>query len=292
MTHFRTCLVLAGAAAGFVAAIATTSASTLHLGLLEQGSGAKLASADVSICRGMRAEQRSRVVQAATAGGYERSGLLLADASSGAASADDDLDLFEKLGLMEGHLIIGKALLDANMQRDALPHFGHPVRELYDYLKPVFAERKYPAFEKELQDLERRAKTAPRDPATTTAYDDVLKKIDGLRKTIPAETLRSRDFVILGIAVMVEAAAGDLGESLDKGRITNTMEYHDAMGFARYTDAFARAQSDILGPQMAAIAKETLFVLSAFPSLDPPSKPARSVLQVRAAADRVKALAH
>jgi hypothetical protein len=292
MGRIRACVVAAGVVVGLVAAIATTSASALHLGFLEQAPGVARASADVSICRGMRTEQRGRFVQVAAAGGYERSGILLADATSGTASADDNLDLFEKLGLMEGHLMIGKALLDANMQKDALPHFGHPVRELYDYLKPAFAERKHPEFEKELQDLERRAKAAPRDPVTTAAYNDVLNKVDGLRKTIPAETLRSRQFVILGIAMMVEAAAGDLGESLDKGRITNTMEYHDAMGFARYADAYARAQADILGPQTVAIAKETQFTLSAFPSLEPPSKPARSVSQVQAAANRVKALAN
>jgi hypothetical protein len=243
----------------------------------------------------MRAEQRGRLVQVAALGGYQRAtaGVLLADATSGTANADDNLDLFEKLGLMEGHLIIGKALLDADMQRDALPHFGHPVRELYDYLKPVFAERKYPEFEKDLQDLERRAKTAPRDPVTTTAYNDVIKKVDGLRKTIPPDMLRSRGFVIEGIAIMVEAAAGDLGESLDKGKITNTMEYHDAMGFARYADAFARASADVLGPaDLAKITKETEYALSAFPALKPPSKPVHSVAQVQAAADRVKAITH
>jgi hypothetical protein len=98
--------------------------------------------------------------------------LLLADAATGSIDVEDNLDLFEKLGLMEGHLMIGKALLDADMQSDALPHFGHPVRELYDYLKPVFAVRKSPEFERELSDLEQRARPRPRmappPPPTTT----------------------------------------------------------------------------------------------------------------------------
>ncbi|MFO0995378.1 MAG: hypothetical protein U1F33_01750 [Alphaproteobacteria bacterium] len=255
--------------------------------------GAARAEAAV-VCHGMRPEQRTHLVQVAGSGEMLRmaSSAQLADGSSAATAGDDNLDLFEKLGLMEGHLMIGKALLDANMQKAALPHFGHPVREIYDYLKPVFAERKYPEFERELQDLERRAKAAPRDAATGAAYDDVIKKIDGLRKTIPAEMQRSRRFAILGVAVMIEAAAGDLGESLDKGRIVNTVEYHDAMGFARYADAYARAQADLLGPQAPAIAKEIQLALSAFPALEPPAKPTRSVSQVQGAADRVKALAN
>jgi hypothetical protein len=217
-------------------------------------------------------------------------GVQFADAAIGRADLEDNLDLFEKLGLMQGHLMIGKALLDADMQRDALPHFGHPVRELYDYLKPVFAARHYPEFERELQDLEQRAKTAPKDAATMTAYNDVIAKIDGLRRTIPAEALNSADFLTQAIALMVDDAAGDLGESLDKGRVVNTVEYHDAMGFARYADGAVQTYAATLGARAAALRRETQYTLSAFPSLAPPTRPAHSVADVRAAAERAKAV--
>jgi len=215
----------------------------------------------------------------------------VADATAGSVNVEDNLDLFEKLGLMEGHLLIGKALLDAHMQDAALPHFGHPVRELYDYLKPIFAERKYPEFEADLKDLERRAKDEPNAPATTTAFDAMLVKIDGLRNTIPQSLMTSQDFLTTGIALMVDAAAGDLGESLDKGKIVNTLEYHDAMGFARYADGAVKKYGAVLGGRSPAIAKETAFTLTAFPALEPPARPTRSVANVRSAADRVKALA-
>ena len=215
----------------------------------------------------------------------------VADATSGSVDVEDNLDLFEKLGLMEGHLMIGKALLDAQMQDAALPHFGHPVRELYDYLKPIFAERKYPEFEADLQDLERRAVDEPNAPGTTTAFNAVLVKVDGLRNTIPEKLMASPDFLAMGIALMVDAAAGDLGKSLDKGNIVNTLEYHDAMGFARYADAAVKKYATVLGQRSPAIAKETAFTLTAFPALEPPDRPSRSVASVRSAADRVKAIA-
>jgi len=215
----------------------------------------------------------------------------VADSTTGSLNTEDNLDLFEKLGLMEGHLVIGKALLDARMQDDALPHFGHPVRELYDYLKPVFAERKYPEFERQLQELEHRATEAPNEAATAAAFDDVISRIDGLRRSIPGALLGSADFLIMGIALMVDDAAGDLGESLDKGRIANTVEYHDAMGFARYADGAVRSYAGILGARADALAHETAFTLSAFPSLKPPSHPVRSVGDLRDAAERVKASA-
>ena len=215
----------------------------------------------------------------------------LADSTTGSVDVEDNLDLFEKLGLMEGHLLIGKALLDAKMQDAAMPHFAHPVREIYDYLKPVFAERHYPEFEADLKALEQHAKNEPGAPVTTASFNDVLKKIDGLRNTAPDDLMKSADFLTLGIALMVDAAAGDLGESLDKGKIVNVLEYHDAMGFARYADNAVKKYGSVLGKRSAAIAKETAFTLTAFPALAAPDRPSRSVANVRSAADRVRAIA-
>ncbi len=243
-------------------------------------------------CRGMvgGVTRSARVIAMAGEIASDRP-LLLADAASGALDVEDNLDLFEKLGLMEGHLTIGKALLDANMQADALPHFGHPVAEIYDYLKPVFATRHSPEFLRELNDLEQRAKTAPKDAATTAVYNDVIAKINGLRQTIPAELFKSQSFMIRAIALMMQDSADDLGESLDKGRIVNTVEYHDAMGFARYAESVLRANSALFGPKSAAIAKDVTVTLAAFPSLHPPAKPTRTVANLESAAERVKALA-
>jgi hypothetical protein len=240
-------------------------------------------SVEATICTGSDRRLARGAPRVASAGGIQ-----VADAVTGSADASDNLDLFEKLGLMEGHLMIGKALLDAKLQSDALPHFGHPVRELYDYLKPVFGARRHPEFERELLDLERRAKETPSDAATTTAYEDVLAKIDGLRRTIPAEMMSSADFLTLGIALMVGDAADDLGESLDKGRIVNVVEYHDAMGFAHYADKATRTYAGVLGARTPALAREIGIALSAFPSLAPPARPARSVSELRSAAERVK----
>lgn len=208
-----------------------------------------------------------------------------------ASDVEDELDLFEKLGLMEGHLMIGKALLDAKMQRDAEPHFGHPISEIYDYIKPVFAERKYPEFDSDLRDLEARAKSAPQAPETTAAYDAVLAKIDGLRRTIPANLSSSPGFVVRGIALMMEASADDLAESFEKGKIANTVEYHDAMGFARYADKVLAANRALLGDKAGKINTEIQFAMSAFPALTPPAQAPHTPADLTAAAGRVKELA-
>ncbi|MPY76372.1 MAG: hypothetical protein GEU87_19195 [Alphaproteobacteria bacterium] len=282
MSHFST------ACASIAAAIALFAAFP---DALPQASLVNAAAAETmpSICRSSDGKLNRLSVRTAM---LDRLAIpQLADATTGSVDVEDNLDLFEKLGLMEGHLLIGKALLDAKMQDAALPHFGHPVREIYDYLKPIFAERKHPEFEADLNDLEQRAKDAPNAPETASAFNNVLVKLDGLRNTIPGDLMKSPDFLTLGIALLVDAAAGDLGESLDKGKIVNTLEYHDAMGFARYADNAVKKYGSALGERSSSIAKETAFTLTAFPALAAPSRPSRSVASVRSAADRVRGAA-
>ena len=44
---------------------------------------------------------------------------------------DKDTDYMVKLGLMKGHLYVAKELLDLKKPKDAEPHIGHPVEEIY-----------------------------------------------------------------------------------------------------------------------------------------------------------------
>ncbi|MCW5772699.1 MAG: hypothetical protein KIT16_13735 [Rhodospirillaceae bacterium] len=207
---------------------------------------------------------------------------------------DPDLDLMEKLGLLEGHLMIGKMLADAGKLQDALPHFGHPVRELYDYLKPALEKRKLRAYDGQFKQLETTVKTAGHGAKVDAEYAAAIAWVADVRNSIPAPRRADGKFVLNAVALLLEDAAEDFGESLENGRIVNTVEYHDAMGFALYTkamlaayrphaDAFAQSRIDRAAAEIEA-------VLAAFPSLAPPPAPQKSVLQLKAAAARVKDL--
>ncbi|TXL73479.1 hypothetical protein FHP25_21360 [Vineibacter terrae] len=281
-----------GAGLGWKRALPLAAAALVLVATAQAAGGAPPAPFDPKdpalLCRGFDGKIGRSAALRALAAGFAADVHL---AQAGKVDVEDELDLFEKLGLMEGHLMIGKALLDAKMQSDALPHFGHPISEIYDYIKPLFLARNYPQFDRELRDLEARAKSAPGAPATEAAYADVLAKIDGLRRTIPASLINSRGFVIRGIALMMEASADDLGESFEKGRIANKVEYHDAMGFAQYADRVLTANRALLGDAAGKIAGELRFALSAFPSLAPPAKPPHAPADLKTAAERVKELA-
>lgn len=239
---------------------------------------------------------RARAAEPIAPGDTVCRGLVqLADATEGSSGnltgERAEFDLMEKLGLLEGHLIVGMALMDARMTKDALPHFGHPVKEIYEYLEPVLKARNVPDFKADLIALEARAKATPADPGLGEAYAGVLRKVEALRATIPATMLSSQAFIVQAVALMMRNAADDLGESIEKGVIANAVEYHDALGFARYTASLVQARRGVLGAAAPRIDAELKLVLSAFPSLKPPPKPVRTVAELEKASDRVKALA-
>src|SRR5262245_10817647 len=91
--------------------------------------------------------------------------LLVATAASGApcARADtaEDADFLFRLGLMEGHLMVGHELVQAHQAPPGLPHFGHPIKEIYEDIAPYLKTHKVAPFEKQLIALEAAVTAAP-----------------------------------------------------------------------------------------------------------------------------------
>src|SRR5258708_9407381 len=166
--------------------------------------------------------------------------------SAGLTGERADFDLLEKLGLLEGHLMIGKALLEASMPREAMPHFGHPVRELYAYIEPQLRDRGVAAYDTDLSALEAQARQGAGGPFAAM-YATAIQKLNATRATVAAERMSSPRFMVGVIAQLTIDVASDFGESQERGRIVNTVEYHDAMGFLGYsqglTDRLARGAS-------------------------------------------------
>jgi hypothetical protein len=209
-----------------------------------------------------------------------------------AVASGEDLDLMEKLGLLEGHLLIGKALLDAGRQQDGLPHFGHPVRELYDYLAPQIAKRGAAPFEADLLALEAQVGRTPRGSETDALFRRAIERVRALRGTIPDEARHAPDFMLEAIGLLMRDIANDYGEAIVRGRIVETIEYHDAMGFLAHAEnllAELRGNPAAAGdPRLALAAKEVASMREAFPSLQPPDKPVKPVSALKTSAYRVK----
>ena len=226
-----------------------------------------------------------------------RGNVQVADAvggsSAGLTGERADFDLLEKLGLLEGHLMIGKALLEASMPREAMPHFGHPVRELYTYIEPQLQQRGVAPYDADLSALEAQARQGA-GGAFATLYASVIQKLNATRATVAAERSSAPRFMIGVIAQLTIDVASDFGEAQERGRIVNTVEYHDAMGFLGYsqglTDRLARGASGRAAQAYQAIMMELRGAQRAFPALQPPTRPPITVATIRGHASRISDL--
>lgn len=148
--------------------------------------------------------------------------------------AGDDTSFLFRLGMMEGHLMVGHELLVAHQPALALPHFGHPVRELYDDLADYLNGKHFPAFDAQLADLEASVKANPESPATEAKYQAAIATIHKARMLAPAELRDSVPEMIQICSQTIDAASYEYGGALDHGRIAAVVEYHDSRGYLEY----------------------------------------------------------
>ena len=221
---------------------------------------------------------------------------LLAAAAPARAESSDDADFLFRLGLMEGHLLVARDLVQADRPQLALPHYGHPVRELYDDIKDYLAAKKLPPFDTQLIALEAQVTKAPKSPATAARFDAVIAAIHRARDAAPAEVRASVPAMIRICADTLEAAAGEYGQSIEKGKIESLVEYHDSRGFVSYLDQElgrldAQASGDrdkgLIARFKAVLAKAQAIVAP----LLPPDRPLKPVSEYRAVATQARELA-
>ena len=153
-----------------------------------------------------------------------------------AFSNEDNADMMFKLGLLEGHLLVGRELIQADQLGLALPHFGHPVRELYDDISDSLKEREITGFDSELIALEALAAGMPTAPAMAAQFDKVMRILAAVHATVPAGLRDDERFMSGVLADVAETAASDFNESIQAGHITKPVEYHDSHGYLLYAD--------------------------------------------------------
>lgn len=220
--------------------------------------------------------------------------VMQVDAKLGTAAADTDF-LF-RLGMLEGHLMIGRELLDAKRPELAMPHFGHPVRELYDDISGYLSKRSFAAFDTDLAVLEAAVATKPDAPATMQKFNAVIDILHRARLLAPESIRASVPAMMKICADTMDAASGEYNGALERGRIASIVEYHDSRGFleyvgrqikemmGRHTDAASQA---VLGRFRDVLVKAEWIVGPLLP--DP--TPRASVGQYRALAEQAAAIA-
>jgi hypothetical protein len=177
-----------------------------------------------------------------------------------------------------------------------VPHFSHPIRELYTWLEPRLAQRGAPPFERELDVLEAFAEAGNTGAggAFAPAWTGLLPKLAAARATIAPARRASVRFMLGHIALMAFDVSDDYGESIERGRIVNVVEYHDSMGYLMYaTETAAAEQARGAAPEAWAEVVGLLIELrdKVYPNLLPPARPPMSIYDVRSRYTRIRAIA-
>jgi hypothetical protein len=208
----------------------------------------------------------------------------------------DDADFLFRLGMLEGHLLVGHELLQAHQPALALPHFGHPVRELYDDVADNLKAKQAPGFDTDLVQLEALVAAAPDSPDTEAKYQAVIAAVHRARDVAPPELRASLPEMIKICSDTIDAASGEFGESLEHGRVAVIVEYHDSRGFLEYVaqqvgdlkEVHKDASSQTLLDRFTAVLAKAQWIVG---DLLPGATPRASVGTYRAVASEAAQLA-
>lgn len=186
----------------------------------------------------------------------------------------EDIDYMISLGLMKGHLIVGKELIELSEFQQAEPHFGHPVEEIYGNLQPQLEQKKVPEFKSTLTQLHEIVKFSPQNSQFNTQYNLAINAIDKAISALPETQIKSPDFVLEVINGLLVTTNEEYTAAIIDNKIVENVEYQDSRGFVLYSHILYQNIFDKLAnqnPQLNQNLKNILSeIKSAFPSAIPP----------------------
>lgn len=200
-----------------------------------------------------------------------------------------DVDYLTKLGLMKGHMIVAGQLLELKLPKQAEPHLGHPVEEIYVDLAEQLQERKVAEFKDVLTKTQDLVKTKSNDPQVKPTYEQAMAAIDKAIAALPANELQSPAFVLKAMTEILETAVAEYTASISGGKISEAIEYQDSRGFVEYSkDTLLKQIQPKLEPKLASeLTAKMDKLFKAWPEPVPPATPVVSADEV---ANQVKAI--
>jgi hypothetical protein len=189
-----------------------------------------------------------------------------------------DLDYMVKLGLMKGHMMVAKELLDLGKPDQAEPHIGHPVEEIYADVEEQLNARKVKEFKSVLISLQDLVKAGAKDKAKIeTDFNAAVTAIDGAIAVLP-ETQRSEPkFVMQVLNGLLDTANSEYDAAIADGKIKEAIEYQDSRGFVVYAGELYSKVSAKLKPEISSkIAADLKDLTTAWPAALPPDVPVKT----------------
>jgi hypothetical protein len=217
------------------------------------------------------------------------------EGSATKADADSKLDpllrFYRDIQLVRGHLLVGDELVRAERWTEALPHFLHPVEELYEGLGPQMTALRLKPFVGQLKALAQtvKAKNAVAYAAALTAVNTQLDQVDAGVKGAKSDWM---PFAVETALEAMRSAIGEYGESIEDGKFAKAVEYQDSRGFVWQADKLLTSiDADLVAkfPDAARKARTEIDALkAAWPGAVPPAVPVMDAAQVASAVSRVE----
>jgi len=200
-----------------------------------------------------------------------------------------DIDYMLKLGLMKGHMLVAKELLDLEKPDQAEPHIGHPVEEIYADVEEQLTERNVKEFKTTLANLQGLIKSKPKDAKVATTFTEAITAIDGAIAVLPVSQRTSPKFLLQVINGLLDTANSEYAAAIADGKVKEIIEYQDSRGFVAYADQLYAA----IAPQLtkehpdihAKLSSNITKLKTAWPTAIAPKVPVLTVAEV---ADLVK----
>ena len=195
-----------------------------------------------------------------------------------------DVDYMSKLSLMKGHLIVAKELLAQQQPKQAEPHIGHPVEEIYVDVEDQLNERNVKEFKTNLISLQDLVKSQPKAAKVNTDFKTSMDAVDGAIAALPENQRTSPQFVLQVINELLDAANSEYGAAIANGKIAAAIEYQDSRGFVIYAgQLFQGISSQVakVNPEAHKAIETSMSELTkTWPAAIPPAQPVNTPAEV------------
>lgn len=186
--------------------------------------------------------------------------------------------LYRGIEMIRGHLLVGNELIESGRWADALPHFLHPEEEIYPSLREELKTYNVGPFQAALKALSQTVKAKNKD-AYTRARAALDERLAAAETAVKAKEENGTYFTFETALEVLQQAADEYEEAIEKGRIANVVEYQDARGFVMEVDRLVAPAMSAAAAKDADAAKAIQASLdelkAAFPTVTPPKQPVK-----------------
>jgi hypothetical protein len=218
------------------------------------------------------AQHQGHAAPAATAGGEGEGG---EGEGGGGAQLQPSLHLYRGIEMIRGHLLVGAELIEAGRWADALPHFLHPEEEIYASIRDQLKSFNIAPFQVALKSLSQTVKAKNKE-AYARARAALDERLAAAETAVKAKEENGTYFVLETALEVLQQAADEYEEAVEKGRIANVVEYQDARGFVFEADRLVGTVMPAASAKNADAAKAVQASLdelkATFPAVTPPKQ--------------------